>query len=103
MVRSTLVAVAVAVFLNAATGLVSVRNGNPAYLDATLSPEERASDLLQRMTWEEKVGQLGGVRYPFSRVNGKAYFNQTSYELIHETQNGQIGMYKPRYTHENLI
>jgi beta-glucosidase len=31
---------------------------SPLYLDASLSPEERANDLLGRMTLEEKIGQM---------------------------------------------
>src|ERR687895_285796 len=31
---------------------------SPAYLDASLSPEERADDLLARMSLREKVGQM---------------------------------------------
>ena len=30
----------------------------PAYLDASLTPEQRVADLLPRMTLEEKVGQM---------------------------------------------
>lgn len=28
------------------------------YMDNKLSPEERAEDLLSRMSWEEKLGQV---------------------------------------------
>lgn len=64
---------------------------SPAYLDLSLSPKERAADLIQRMTWEEKVGQLGGIRRPLTRTDGKAIFNKTSFDIIRKTQNGQIG------------
>lgn len=67
------------------------RYDSPAYNDSSLSPKERAADLLQRMTWEEKVGQLGGVRKTLGRTNGLATFNKTAFDLIHKTQNGQIG------------
>ncbi|VUC35242.1 unnamed protein product [Clonostachys rosea] len=61
------------------------------YLDPKLSARDRAADLLGRMTWEEKVGQLGGIRRVASRSNGKLTFNRTSFEKTRETQNGQIG------------
>lgn len=35
-----------------------MEHGCPVYLDRNLSPEERAADLLSRMTLEEKVGQM---------------------------------------------
>ncbi|KAF6828849.1 periplasmic beta-glucosidase [Colletotrichum plurivorum] len=60
------------------------------YLDASWSPKERADDLLRLMTWEEKVGQLGGIRRLAENVNGKLSFNETSFEEIRKTQNGQI-------------
>ena len=61
------------------------------YLDPSLSAHDRAEDLLQRMAWEEKVGQLGGIRRVVSRVDGEPVFNRTSFEAIRKTQNGQIG------------
>lgn len=84
-------------FLTAARGVTcsSVRDkatyDSPAYLNSSLSPKERAADLLQRMTWEEKVGQLGGVRKTLGRTDGQATFNKTAFDLVHKTQNGQIG------------
>jgi hypothetical protein len=63
-----------------------------SYLDATLSPAKRARDLLRRMTWDEKIGQLGGVRRAFGSRDGKPDFNRTAFEQTRSTQNGQIGM-----------
>lgn len=63
------------------------------YLNASLSASERATDLLQRMTWEEKIGQLGGIRRALTRSNGEVTFNRTSFEMTRKTQNGQIGQY----------
>ncbi|KAI4867669.1 glycoside hydrolase family 3 protein [Hypoxylon rubiginosum] len=74
------------------------RDDSPAYLDSSLSPKERAADLLQRMTWEEKVGQLGGVRKTLGRTDGQATFNKTAFDLVHKTQNGQIGL-GPQYNY----
>jgi hypothetical protein len=36
-------------------------NGS-VYENPTYSPEERARDLLGRLTWQEKVAQMGGMR-----------------------------------------
>lgn len=38
------------------------QDARPAYRDSSLPPEQRAADLLKRMTLEEKVEQLAGVR-----------------------------------------
>ncbi|KAL0932621.1 periplasmic beta-glucosidase [Colletotrichum truncatum] len=67
------------------------------------SPKDRANDLLQLLTWEEKVGQLGGIRRLAERVNGQLSYNETSFEEIRQTQNGQIGFGAPQnYAHELL-
>lgn len=82
------------VLLLQGTAAIASRQPNdtaPPYLDPTVPAHERASDLLQRMTWEEKVGQLGGIRKVVDRKNGEPVFNRTSFEQIRETQNGQIG------------
>lgn len=60
----------------------------PSYLDSSLSPRVRAEQLLKLMTWEEKIGQMGGIRRLFS---ANVTFNQTSFDEIHKLQNGQIG------------
>ena len=58
----------IALLLAAALG-AQARNGSgkPAYKDAGRPVEERVSDLLSRMTLEEKIGQMcqltaGGIR-----------------------------------------
>lgn len=49
---------------------------------------DRARGLLEQMTWQEKVGQMGGIR----RLLGPDLaFNQTLFDEIHPTQNGNIG------------
>ncbi|KAI1088626.1 glycoside hydrolase family 3 protein [Rostrohypoxylon terebratum] len=70
----------------------SAGQDSPAYLDSSLSPKERAADLLERMTWGEKVGQLGGIRRTLTHANGQAAFNKTAFDVTHKTQNGQIGL-----------
>ncbi len=45
----------------------------PAYLDTTLSFEERAADLVSRMTLEEKVSQIGYKAAAIDRLGVKAY------------------------------
>ncbi|TDZ16115.1 Periplasmic beta-glucosidase [Colletotrichum orbiculare MAFF 240422] len=69
----------------------AVQSNGSTYRDSSRSPKERADDLLGRMTWDEKVGQLGGIRRLAERVNGQLSFNETSFEEIRATQNGQIG------------
>src|SRR5262245_2625006 len=54
LVLAALVALAVAVGGARDAGAAQ----GPAYLDAGLSPEQRADDLLSRMSLAEKVGQM---------------------------------------------
>src|SRR6202140_4774169 len=45
----------------------------PAYLDTSLSPEQRAADLVRRMTLEEKATQLVNQARAIPRLNVPAY------------------------------
>ncbi len=45
----------------------------PGYLDTSLSPEQRAADLVKRMTLEEKAGQLVNQARAIPRLNVPAY------------------------------
>src|ERR1700686_63595 len=45
----------------------------PAYLDTSLSPEQRAADLVKRMTLEEKVTQLVNQARAIPRLKVPAY------------------------------
>src|SRR5215469_8607624 len=45
----------------------------PAWLDTTLSPEQRAAALVSKMTLEEKASQLVNQARPISRLNVPAY------------------------------
>ncbi|KAK1675012.1 beta-glucosidase [Colletotrichum godetiae] len=84
-------------------GLTAATLNGSVYLDSTRSPTERANDLLRLMTWEEKVGQLGGIRRLAETVNGKVSYNETLFEEIRKTQNGQIGFGAPQnYAHDLL-
>ena len=60
------------------------------YLDPSLSPVERADDLLERMNWTEKIGQMGGIR---RLLSGGLSFNRTTYDSIRTLQNGIIGVF----------
>ena len=48
-------------------------NGKPAYLDESLSFEERAKDLVSRMTLEEKASQMRYDAPAIERLNIPAY------------------------------
>jgi beta-glucosidase len=45
----------------------------PAYLDTSLPPEQRAADLVHRMTLEEKASQLVNQARAIPRLNVPAY------------------------------
>src|SRR5580658_10643385 len=48
-------------------------DAKPAYLDTSLPPEQRASDLVHRMTLEEKATQLVNQARAIPRLNVPAY------------------------------
>lgn len=63
------------------------KNGD-IYKDTTCTSSQRAHDLLSRMSWTEKVKQLGGIR----QVLGENMsFNKTKFDIFNEAQNGNIG------------
>ncbi len=66
------VLISIFIFL-AAGGLYAQDATQPAYLNPTLSPQERAADLVQRMTIEEKVTQLTNQSRAIPRLKVPAY------------------------------
>lgn len=64
-------------------------SSTPIYKDASASPDARARDLLSLMTWDEKIGQMGGVR---QLLQANLTLNRTTYDAIRENlQNGILG------------
>ncbi len=70
--RLRLIAASLAVSAFACTAL-SQDTGKPAYLDTTLTAEQRAADLVHRMTLEEKASQLVNQARAIPRLNVPAY------------------------------
>ncbi|KAL4412814.1 beta-glucosidase [Colletotrichum abscissum] len=95
MVKSATSFVVLALWQFIRISCATAASNGSAYLDSTRSPAERADDLLRLMSWEEKIGQLGGIRRLAETVNGKISYNETLFEEIRKTQNGQIG--KPSF------
>lgn len=76
------------VLASRARATINIVNSSSVYKDPSYSASDRATDLLSRMTWTEKIGQMGGVR----RLLGSGLsFNQTSYDILAEYQNGILG------------
>jgi beta-glucosidase len=63
----------IALVLSAVVSLAAAQNTKPAYLDPTLPAEQRAADLVHRMTLEEKATQLVNQARAIPRLNVPAY------------------------------
>ena len=61
------------VIVLAVSGLYAQNNSQPAYLNRNLSPQQRAADLVHRMTVEEKVTQLVNQSRAVPRLNVPDY------------------------------
>ncbi len=62
------------IFMVLAVGRLSAQNtAEPAYLNQSLSPQQRAADLVGRMTVEEKVTQLINQSRAVPRLNVPDY------------------------------
>jgi beta-glucosidase len=69
MIRS--IAILTGIFV-VSSGLVSAQAQETAkmpYMNTNLTPEQRAKDLVQRMTLEEKASQLVNLARPIPRLN----------------------------------
>ena len=73
--------------------LFSCKDSSPAYMNPGLSAERRTSDLLSRMTIEEKVGQLvcplGWPMYEKDE-NGEVSVSEKYVEFIEKTHGGML-------------
>jgi beta-glucosidase len=65
--------IAVALTLSAATWIAAAQDDKPVYLDPSLPAEQRAADLVHRMTLEEKATQLVNQARAIQRLNVPAY------------------------------
>src|SRR6266705_2514962 len=70
-----------ALFLTLAVFAVSVSAQDPAYLNSKLSPQDRAHDLVGRMTLDEKAAQLEDWATAIPRLGIPDY--QTWNESLH--------------------
>jgi beta-glucosidase len=66
---------AMALMCSALLGVAMAQDGQkkPAYLDTSLSPEQRAADLVKQMNLEEKASQLVNQARAIPRLNVPAY------------------------------
>lgn len=65
--------IAIVTFIAAFSGATAAIADQPVYLDLDRTFEERAADLVSRMTLEEKVGQLGNNAPAIPRLGVPAY------------------------------
>ena len=61
------------VVLAGMTCIAAAQESKPAYLDTSLTPEQRATDLVRRMTLEEKASQLVNQARAIPRLKVAAY------------------------------
>ena len=66
-------------------------SGNPPYLDTALTPEQRAADLVSRMTLAEKATQMQNNSAAIPRLNVPAY--QWWSEALHGVINEGVTEY----------
>jgi len=70
---SRIQSLAASVVMFAAVATASAQNEKPAYLNPSLPPEQRAADLVHRMSLEEKASQLVNQARAIPRLNVPAY------------------------------
>jgi beta-glucosidase len=73
MITTELRKIAATLALSAAAGLAGAQNAKPAYLDPALPAEQRAADLVHRMTLDEKATQLVNQARAIPRLSVPAY------------------------------
>ncbi|KIX05651.1 uncharacterized protein Z518_03623 [Rhinocladiella mackenziei CBS 650.93] len=69
----------------ALSAVLSPRQGSSAWRDKSLPAAQRADDLLPQLSWEEKIGQMGGIR---QLLQPNATFNRTTWNTLYPLQHG---------------
>lgn len=80
LIKSAVSALALGAAASAATT-------SSCHLGKRCDASQRARALLKQMTWEEKIGQMGGVR----RVLSSGTTINPQYGAIQKMQNGEMG------------
>lgn len=71
-----------------AAALALCQPGFAASAKSKGSPKQRAKALLKKMTWEEKIAQMGGIR---RLLTSGSIFNEANFESRYQYQHGNIG------------
>lgn len=71
------------------TALALCNVGIAASTKSKGSPKQRAKDLLAKMTWEEKIAQMGGIR---RLLKSGPQLDEDNFNKIYQLQHGNIGM-----------
>jgi beta-glucosidase len=69
----------------ALSAVLLARQGSSAWQDRSLPAAQRAENLLLQLSWEEKIGQMGGIR---QLLQPNATFNRTTWNDLYPLQHG---------------
>lgn len=79
----TFFALSISTALSAA--VLQPRQNASAWRDPSLSASQRADSLLVQLSWEDKIGQMGGIR---QLLGPNDTFNRTTWNTLYPLQHG---------------
>lgn len=85
MARQLLPFLALSISTAFSAAVLEPRQNASAWKDPSLSASQRADSLLVHLSWEEKIGQMGGIRQLLG-VNDT--FNRTTWNTLYPLQHG---------------
>ena len=76
---------------------IAQENQKPAYLNPSLPPEQRAADLVHRMTLEEKASQLVNQARAIPRLDVPAYdwWSESLHGVVNRRHHGVSRAHRP--------
>lgn len=91
---------ALALIISTALSAVIIpRQNSSGWQDWSLSPSQRAANLLPQLTWEEKIAQMGGIR---QLLGANATFNRTTWDSLYPLQHGILSKLFPHLLESGL-